>query len=356
MHVRYPLSRSLAAAVILAVLMVLPPVRDVASNSIYTGWGFPYRAFSELPGTVIKLDGGLLEVAFAPGATSLGRAEILDWAEQSARAVVSYYGRLPTPTAKLLFVPVQGRKINGTTYGYAGAASRILFGRDTNSADLAKDWVLVHELVHHGFPYIVGPRNWMHEGVATYVEPIARAQMGLIPVDDVWRQLILGLPNGQPGAGDNGLDGTPTWGRTYWGGAMFFLLVDVELRRRTHNRKGLQHVLQLTVAEGGNITQEWTVERFIAVGARATGTNVMAQLYDCLKDTPREIALTALWSDLGVELIERNVRYNDAAQLAHIRRAITEPLTKTANRSHVTANSPIHIARKSSCSTFPWIR
>ncbi len=350
------LLRSLGAVVILILLAVMLPVRNVASNSIYTGWGFPYRAFSELPSTVIKLNGGLLEIAFAPGTTSLPRGEILAWAERSASLVVSYYGRPPTPTAKLLFVPVPGRKINGTTYGYAGAASRILFGSDTTSAGLEKDWVLVHELVHHGFPYIVGPRNWMHEGVATYVEPIARAQMGLISADHVWRQLVLGLPHGQPGRGDNGLDGTPTWGRTYWGGAMFFLLADIELRRRTNNRRGLQHVLQLTVAEGGNITQEWTVERFTAASARATGTDVMAQLYDCLKDTPREIVLGALWRDLGVKLVERKVQYNDAAQLAHIRRAITEPLHSAADRSQVLANSKIRTSNASSCSTIPWIR
>ena len=40
--------------------------------------------------------------------------------------------------------------------------------------------------------------------------------------------------------GGFGLDNTHTWGRTYWGGAMFCLLADVEIRRRTHNRRGLQ--------------------------------------------------------------------------------------------------------------------
>ena len=350
------LRRSLRFVVVVILLVAMLPVRNVASDSIYTGWGFPYRAFSELPSTPIKLNGGVLEVAFAPGVTALRRDEILGWAEQSARSVVAYYGRLPTPTAKLLFVPRPGRRINGTTYGYVGAASRILFGSDTTSAGLEKDWVLVHELVHHGFPYIVGPRNWMHEGVATYVEPIARAQMGLIPVDEVWRQLVVGLPHGQPRQGDKGLDGTPTWGRTYWGGAMFFLLADVELRRRTANQRGLQHVLRQTVSEGGNITQEWTVERFNVVSARATGTDVMAQLYDCLKDTPQVVDLTMLWSDLGVKLVGRKVEYDDNAQLANIRRAITQPPLVSAQGSPGSRVTPERRANASACTTFPWIK
>jgi len=196
----------------------------------------------------------------------------------------------------------------------------------------------------------------MHEGVATYVEPIARAQTGLIPVDEVWRQLVVGLPKGQPRYGEEGLDGTTSWGRTYWGGAMFFLLADVEIRRRTNNQRGLQQVLQLTVAEGGNITQEWTVDRFTAVSARATGTNVMAQLYECLKDTPRTVDLIALWQDLGVKLVGRNVQYDDDAQLAHIRRAITQSLQASAQGLRRFPISSVRTTNLSGCATFPWIK
>jgi hypothetical protein len=128
MRDRRLLLRSLGAVVILIMLAVMLPVGNVSSTSIYTGRGFPYRAFSDLPSTRFELNGGVLEVAFAPGTTSLPRGEVLGWAERSANSIVSYYGRLPTPTAKLLFVPVPGRRINGTTYGYGGAASRILLG------------------------------------------------------------------------------------------------------------------------------------------------------------------------------------------------------------------------------------
>lgn len=342
-------------AVALLSLTAMEPLRDASAQAVYTGSRFPYQAFSDLPKTHIELGRGVLEVAFAPGATRLSRDDILVWTKSSAESVVAYYGRLPTRTAGLLFVPVPGRRMRGTTFGYAGAASRILFGGDANAAGLESDWVLVHELVHHGFPSIEGGRNWLHEGVATYVEPIARAQMDLLPVEEVWRQLVVGLPNGQPRNGDKGLDGTPTWGRTYWGGAMFFLIADVEIRRRTGNRMGLQHVLQFTVAEGGNITQEWTVERFNAAGARATGTEVLAELYDCLKDTPRTIDLAALWKDLGVSQVGRQVHFDDNASIAHIRRAITEPYQASARQPQRAVRAPVR-NKVSPCRTFPWIQ
>ena len=347
--------KGLLGTAVLALLTVFVPLRSAPAQSVYTGQFFPYQAFSELPKTRIALNQGVLEVAFAPGTIRMPRKEIIAWSRISAEAVVAYYGRLPTRTARLLFVPVGGRRVNGTTFGFRGPASRILFGRDLTPAALEADWVLVHELVHHGFPSIVGRRNWTHEGIATYVEPIARAQMGLIPVEEVWRQLVLGLPHGQPQSGDNGLDGTPTWGRTYWGGAMFFLIADVEIRRRTHNRKGLQDVLQLTVASGGNISQEWTFDRFNAMAARATGTVVLAQLYDCLKDTPRTIDLTGLWRDLGVSMRGRQVRFDDNALLADVRREITKPHPVSAQRFPSATVAKRRNVRSSSCSTFPWI-
>ena len=46
------------------------------------------------------------------------------------------------------------------------------------------------------------------------------------------------MPFGLPKEGDKGLDYTHTWGRTYWGGAIFCLLADIEIRQQTNNKNG----------------------------------------------------------------------------------------------------------------------
>lgn len=89
----------------------------------------------------------------------------------------------------------------------------------TEPDDLRRDWVVAHELVHLGFPSVDESHHWMEEGLATYVEPIARARAGQLLAAKVWSDLVEGLPQGLPAPGDRGLDHTPTWGRTYWGGA-----------------------------------------------------------------------------------------------------------------------------------------
>jgi hypothetical protein len=94
------------------------------------------------------------------------------------------------------------------------------------------------------FPSVPHDHHWIEEGIATYVEPIARSQVGDLSPETVWRELVDGLPKGLPASGDRGLDNTHTWGRTYWGGALFCLMADVEIHRRTHNRYGLQDALR----------------------------------------------------------------------------------------------------------------
>ncbi len=70
------------------------------------------------------------------------------------------------------------------------------------------------------------------------VEPIARVQANQLPVEQVWAGMVQGMPQGEPRPGDKGLDRTHTWDRTYWGGTMFCLVADVQIRKATGNRKG----------------------------------------------------------------------------------------------------------------------
>jgi hypothetical protein len=320
------ISSATLIALTIAATCVFAQNSPGADDDTLVGDFFPYRAFDKLAKTRIEVGGGTLEVAFGPGSFELPRAVVLDWVEHSVRAVAGYFGRLPDPKSRLLIVPVGGAGIRGgTTYGYHGAASRIQLGHDTTKAQLTRDWVLVHELVHQGLPNLADRHHWLEEGLATYVEPIARVQAGELEVEKVWKDLIKGLPYGLPRAGDEGLDHTHTWGRTYWGGALFYLLADIEIHRRTDNRLGLQDAMRAVVAAGGNICYSWPVERVLTAADSGTGVHVLTELYDEMKDKPHDVDLTALWQQLGVSMQGESIRFDDSAPLAAIRRAITAP-------------------------------
>ena len=76
-------------------------------------------------------------------------------------------------------------------------------------------------MVHLALPDMEDRHAWLSEGLAVYVEPVARAQAGDLSAKEIWLAMMRDMPKGLPQAGDRGLDNTDTWGRKYWGGAMF---------------------------------------------------------------------------------------------------------------------------------------
>jgi hypothetical protein len=269
----------------------------------------------------VEVPGGRLEVRFEPGAIDIGETAIVESIGASARAVAGYFGRFPMAKMPVTVFPVDGA---GVPFGHADDDKVSLFvGRRVTKKELADDWVVTHELTHLALPTLARQHHWMEEGLATYVEPIARAQAGTLPVEKVWGDLVDGLPQGEPMPGDRGLDFTPSWGRTYWGGALYFLLADVEIRARTGNQKGLQQALRGIVAAGGNMGVTWSIDRVIETGDRAVGVPVLRELYDQMKASPHPIDLPSLWKRLGVVKEGARVRFDDSAPLSAARRAIT---------------------------------
>src|SRR6266852_1026936 len=250
--------------------------------------------------------------------------DIFRWVKSAAECVTTYYGRFPVPQALIRITPFEGRGVrNGRTFGDRGGRITIRVGNETSPSELASDWMLTHEMVHLAFPTVDDNHHWIEEGIATYVEPIARIQAGHLKAEQMWFDLVRDMPQGLPHAGDRGLDHTHTWGRTYWGGALFCLLADVEIHRQTNNRKGLEDALRGILGAGGDIRQDWDLKEALRVGDRATGVSVLTPLYDKMKDKPGGADLAALWKQLGVERKENRVVFHDDAPLAATRKAIT---------------------------------
>ncbi len=278
----------------------------------------------DMLGFRMTISGSAIDVNFAPGALETPLSAVHRWIAASACAVTTYYGRFPVKHLHLLIVPVEGETgvLSGRTEGYGGASTKIFVGQLATEEDLMRDWVITHEMVHLAFPSVAEEHHWIEEGIATYVEPIARVEAGNLEPRNVWHDLVEGLPRGLPQARDQGLDRTHTWGRTYWGGALFCTLADVRIRQRTSNRYGLQDALRAILAAGGSMETSWPLERALMVGDTATGVSVLTELYQQMKAKAVQCDLAGLWNKLGVEPLG-GVSFNDRAPLAAVRRAIT---------------------------------
>ena len=283
-------------------------------------------AAADAPGSPLRLGGGEIVLALSGDFPAATREEIQAWITRSAGAIVRYFGRLPAPRFELRLAAAPGHGVSGGVTDRDPAVfvgARV--GRETSAAQFLDDWVLVHEMVHVAVPRLPRAQNWLHEGLATYVETVARARAGITSAEQLWGELSHGMPQGLPKPGDRGLDRTPTWGRTYWGGAIFCLLADLKIRRASRGRVGLQQALQGVLAAGGNYGEDWTAARLLGVADAAVGQTSLSDLYRDMKDQPMPVDLDALWRELGV--VQRPgggaVQFDDTAPGAGLRRGIS---------------------------------
>ena len=279
---------------------------------------------------LLALGGAQIEVDVHLAKSDLAVEDVVSWVQRSAQAVTDYYGRFPVSHARVIVTQSSdgGQSIHGTTWGDIEGVqglTRMRIGKDVTKSDLTTDWTMTHELVHMALTSLPDENHWLEEGLATYVEPLARAQIGQLSVAEVWKEMLDGMAKGEPAAGDRGLDQTHTWGRTYWGGALFSLVADVEIRRATANHKSLQDALRAIVAAGATIDTERPLIAVLRIGDQATGTTVLEDLYAGWKDKPVTVDLDHVWSELGVQKGPHDITFDDNAPLANIRRSMTPP-------------------------------
>ena len=278
---------------------------------------------SQIPDSTLDIGHASIRIRFSRAVSQPYRRAIEEWVTGAANAVLTVYERFPVPRVT---VAVQVTEGSGVAQGvtYAGERIRVIVGSRSTREALRSDWVMTHEMFHLGFPDIEEGRDWIGEGLSTYLEPLARARAGQLSEEEVWRGFLEGAPQGLPHSGDAGLDRTPTWGRTYWGGALFWLVADLEIRKQSGNRKSLDDALRAIAAEGGNGSATWPAERVFQRGDAAIGLPVLELLHEKMGSKADRVDLPQLWKQLGIAMRGGRVVFAPDAPLSTIRRALTE--------------------------------
>jgi hypothetical protein len=287
-----------------------------------------FAVFGDFHTSVVTRGSARVDIAIAPHGMALTDAEVTAWVERAVDAIAAYYGRFAVDrTLVVVQAGKAGSPARGVTVGDGGPGLLVRTpGAATPEAlrdAIRDDWVMTHELLHVTLPSLSQDHVWLSEGIPSYVEPFARARVGQVTAAKVWRDLLDGLPQGLPEVGDEGLEKTHTWGRTYWGGALFCLVADVTVREKTAGARSLDDALRAIVATGADVEAHWDIAQVLDVGDRATGTTVLHDLYARLAVAPGTVDLPALWARLGIRPDGTGVAFDEGAPLASIRRAMT---------------------------------
>ncbi|WP_370155803.1 hypothetical protein [Ferrovibrio sp.] len=277
-----------------------------------------------VPGPVSVPGDARIEVIGFPGQLDLDDAVIDRWITDSAQAVSDYFGRFPLRHTLVLASPVPGRSgvVFGQVRGGGGGTMLLRIGQHATRQQLYDDWILVHEMIHLGAPFITGRSSWLMEGMATYAEPVIRSRAGWQDATRLWHEFASQMPRGVEALTVESLDAVSRRG-VYWGGAIFMLLADLDIRERSGGRASLETCFRAVLDAGGDTTVRWPRADFLQVCDAGTGTGTMARLAARYVTRAAPLDLEALWRDLGVKATADGVDFDDAAPLAPLRRAIT---------------------------------
>jgi len=317
-------SRRFLVAALLAALLPLATLRaaEAGPGPADAVWTIDDQGHGRI---ALRMGQGIIDVTIDDARLAVGLPAVTQGLQKGARALIGFFGRYPVAHVRI-DITVDGEPGAHDGVTREGRHIAVALGPGTRRRDLTDDWIITHEMFHLSFPDLDDRHLWIEEGLATYLEPLARSRIGDLPVDSVWQQLVEGLPQGQPAAGDGGLEVTHTWGRTYWGGCMYCLLADCEIRSLSHGRFALDDCLRAILAAGGDGSQEWSLERTLAIGDAAVHLTVLEDLYRTLGFHAVTEDLPALWARLGVAERHGRMLYDDQAPWAEIRVALTRPI------------------------------
>ncbi len=290
-----------------------------------------YAAFGRFDSFTVKHRDALLDVTVLDGDLSVDQAGITRWLERTIEIASGVEGKFPTPRAQLLIVP-SGRSRDPVQFGMVargGQGSILLFvSSDAKEAELARDWVLPHELSHLLLPYVKREQAWLPEGLATYYQEVLLSRGGAFSERETLLNMVRALASArEEGTGRRlaeesaAMHDTYAYRAVYWAGAAYFLLADVELRKRSHGQHSLDSVLMALHRDPNEDAKAWGAEELLSELDRLTGLDVFVPLATKSLALPFPDYMSTLQA-LGVR---EGAALDDQAPLAAIRRAIFAP-------------------------------
>jgi hypothetical protein len=311
-----------------------------------------FTAFGAFTALRVEATSGTVEVAILRGPRAASDAQLARWIGDTARALDHVFGRFPVRRAALVIVPRKDDEHSfGRTLPSGGPSIAIALGEHAGAFELERDWILAHEMFHLGVPSFWNEGVWLDEGLATYYEPIIRARANMMDTSAVWDAFAREMPRGLAHDGVSLADSHDR-DRIYWGGAIFALRADIEIRKRTGGARSLDDGLRRALDLGGDATHVWSLSRYLRVLDEATGVPVLRSLYaeargerpstDCSPEgragawtgmlvggascpTIERDEFADLLRALGVHRTSGGVTLLDDAPLAHLRHDLVTP-------------------------------
>lgn len=202
--------------------------------------------------------GHYLNIATVRGLAN--KEQITGWLVDTAKALEHYLGIYPVKQTQVIVIEKSKKKHGPVPWGDFsrgnGFGIRFVIVPSYNIKEFYSDWTATHEFSHQLLPKLDYDDIWMSEGLSSYLQYVLMGQSGILGKEKAWSRIYMGLMRGEKGAEnvkDEPLKLTAERrhrggraGRTmriYWSGAAYFLNADLQLRKQSDGKIGLNDIL-----------------------------------------------------------------------------------------------------------------
>jgi len=187
---------------------------------------------------------------------------------------------------------------SGDGGAFASSFSQFIQGDADARNEVVWGYVMAHELLHFWNGLTIVPADWheewFKEGATDYLTIMTLARNGFIDepllfkrLENVPRRYLIARVAQHLGMSvrDAGKDKQPNRQLVYGGGSLAAFALDVELRKRTHDRAGLPDLLQALYREFGQAGRPYGFDDLVRLASGIAGSDMRPFLSDAVEST-----------------------------------------------------------------------
>ena len=282
-----------------------------------------------------QIEGATLNIEVRQPVDAEKAQEIIEWVRSTALTVNQTYGRFPNPAPRIIVIPTKNSAWGGDSAVIFGRVTRrdqetieLFVNPDRPIEEYYSDWTATHEFSHLMLPLLSQRYRWISEGFATYYQNILMSRAGRYTPEMAWQLMIEGFERGarsrpELSPNDAAEDGIrQARMKVYWSGAAIALMADIELRQRSNGEESLDTVLGKLQACCLPSKRRWSGDALFKKLDSFLETPVFMPLYRQYANEEGFPDTGPLLAELGIELTDNGVVFDDGKSLSAIRRAI----------------------------------
>lgn len=288
--------------------------------------------------TEIRSGDSTINVYFESRLTAQQQQKLLIWLDETAKTISTLYGEFPVKQSHV-HIYSSFRSGEPVPWGevWKNDEYRINFhvNPDFSLQDFLDDWTATHEFSHLFHPYPGRGNAWFGEGLASYYQNILKARYGSLTEQEALQKLYNGFRRGENNQAKTGLTlkqasaamrQNRSYMHVYWGGAAYFLNVDVRLRQSSYAKKSLDTTWLAFKNCCLRVESNWSLPKLISKLDELSNSNIFTTEYQKIINQRTFPGFRQSFKQLGIDVHNNQLSLSSDLTKQTLRHAITKKM------------------------------